>query len=60
MIQRVFRLAELLGRLPRKVQFSIEGRIDLLKHDVVSELKRVGLTSITVGIETPNETTPSL
>lgn len=55
--KRVFRLAELIGGLPRKVQFSIEGRIDLLKPDVVEELKRVGLTSITVGIETPNEET---
>jgi anaerobic magnesium-protoporphyrin IX monomethyl ester cyclase len=55
--KRVFHLAELLGGLPRKIQFSIEGRIDLLKADVVKELKRVGLTSITVGIETPNEVT---
>ena len=55
--KRVFRLAELIGSLPRKVQFSIEGRIDLLKADVVKELQGVGLTSITVGIETPNEET---
>jgi anaerobic magnesium-protoporphyrin IX monomethyl ester cyclase len=55
--KRVFRLAELIGRLPHKIQFSIEGRIDLLKADVVKELARVGLTSITVGIETPNEDT---
>lgn len=55
--KRVFRLAELIGRLPKKVQFSIEGRIDLLKPDVLRELKRVGLTSITVGIETPHEDT---
>lgn len=55
--KRVFRLAELIGKLPRKVQFSIEGRIDLLKPDVLRELKKVGLTSITVGIETPNEET---
>lgn len=55
--KRVFRLAELIGKLPRKVQFSIEGRIDLLKPEVIRELKRVGLTSITVGIETPSEDT---
>lgn len=55
--KRVFKLAELLGKLPRKIQFSIEGRIDLLKPDVVKELAGVGLTSITVGIETPNEAT---
>ena len=29
--KRVFRLAELIGGLPRKIQFSIEGRIDLLQ-----------------------------
>ena len=55
--RRVFRLAELIGGLPRKVQFSIEGRIDLLKPDVLEALKEVGLTSITVGIETPSEET---
>ena len=55
--RRVFRLAELIGGLPRKVQFSIEGRIDLLKPDVLAALKEVGLTSITVGIETPSEET---
>ena len=54
---RVFRLAEAIGRLPRPVQFSIEGRIDLLRPDVLRELKRVGLTSVTVGIETPDERT---
>ncbi len=55
--KRVFELAELIGRLPRKVQFSIEGRIDLLKPDVLKALAAVGLTSITVGIETPSEDT---
>jgi radical SAM superfamily enzyme YgiQ (UPF0313 family) len=54
---RVFRLADLLGRLPRKVQFSIETRIDLMRPEVLRVLKRVGLTSITVGIETPDEAT---
>lgn len=52
---RVFQLAEAIGRFPRPVQFSIEGRIDLLRPDVLRELKRVGLTSVTVGIETPDE-----
>jgi anaerobic magnesium-protoporphyrin IX monomethyl ester cyclase len=55
--KRIFKLAELIGGLPRKVQFSIEGRIDLLKPDIIKALQRVGLTSITVGIETPNEET---
>jgi anaerobic magnesium-protoporphyrin IX monomethyl ester cyclase len=55
--QRAFRLAELIGQLPRKIQFSIEGRLDLLKPDLLRALAEVGLTSITVGIETPSEET---
>ena len=55
--RRVFRLAELIGGLPRKIQFSIESRLDLLKDDVLQALREVGLTSITVGIETPSEET---
>jgi tRNA A37 methylthiotransferase MiaB len=55
--KRVFRLAELIGALPQKIQFSIESRIDLLKNDVLKALREVGLTSITVGIETPSEET---
>ncbi|MDB5384470.1 MAG: hypothetical protein JWM11_116 [Planctomycetaceae bacterium] len=55
--KRVLRLAELIGNLPRKVQFSIESRIDLLRPETLDLLKSVGLTSITVGIETPDETT---
>jgi len=50
-------LAELIGRLPRKIQFSIETRVDLMRPEVLRLLKRVGLTSITVGIETPNDET---
>lgn len=55
--KRVLRLAELIGHLPRKIQFSIEGRIDLLRTETLEALKEVGLTSITVGIETPDEGT---
>ncbi len=55
--RRVLRLAELIGQLPRKIQFSIEGRIDLLRPDTLAALREVGLTSITVGIETPDENT---
>lgn len=51
----VFRLAELIGRLPQKIQFSIETRITLLPRETLHLLKRVGLTSITVGIETPDD-----
>ena len=53
---RVYRLVELIGRLPRKIQFSIETRIDLMPPEVLRALRRVGLTSITVGIESPNDT----
>jgi tRNA A37 methylthiotransferase MiaB len=55
--KRVFRLAELIGGLPRKIEFSIESRIDLLRPEVLRTLRDVGLTSITVGIETPSEET---
>jgi radical SAM superfamily enzyme YgiQ (UPF0313 family) len=54
---RVFRLVELLERLPKKVQFSIETRIELVRPEVLRVLKRVGLTSITIGVETPSEAT---
>lgn len=55
--KKIFRLAEMIGNLPRKIQFSIESRIDILKPDVLKALREVGLTSITVGIETPSEET---
>lgn len=55
--KRVLELAEHIGRLPRKIQFSIESRIDLLRPETLKMLRSVGLVSITVGIESPNETT---
>lgn len=55
--KRALRLAELIGRLPRKIQFSIETRIDLMKPETLRALREVGLVSITVGIETPDEDT---
>ncbi len=54
---RLYRLAELIGRLPRRIQFSIETRIDVMRPETLRVLKRVGLTSVTVGIETPDEAT---
>jgi anaerobic magnesium-protoporphyrin IX monomethyl ester cyclase len=48
------RLAEGIARLPRKIQFSVETRADLLPDDLLAELKRAGLTAVTVGIETPD------
>ncbi len=54
---RLFRLADLIGRLPRRVQFSIETRIDVMRPETLRALKRVGLSSITVGIETPDDET---
>ena len=50
-------LADRLGRLPQDVQFSIESRIDLLREDTLRALAQAGLTSITFGIETPDEAT---
>ncbi|MCA9099582.1 MAG: radical SAM protein [Planctomycetales bacterium] len=55
--KRVLRLAEGIGKLPRKIQFSIESRIDLMRPETLRTLREVGLTSITVGIETPDDDT---
>lgn len=55
--RRLPELIEHLGRLDRKVQFSIETRIDLMPRETLAALRDVGLTAITVGIETPAEDT---
>lgn len=55
--KRVLTLADEIERLPRRIQFSIEGRIDLLRPETIRRLRDVGLTSITVGIERPDEAT---
>ena len=52
---RAYRLAELIGSLPRKIQFSVETRIELMPAEMLRALKRVGLTSITIGMESPDE-----
>jgi radical SAM superfamily enzyme YgiQ (UPF0313 family) len=52
--RRTLELADRIGRLERPVQFSIESRIDLLQPDTLRALARVGLTSVTVGIERPD------
>lgn len=46
-----------IARLPRKIQFSVESRIEILSYDVLKMLRDVGLTSVTVGIETPSNDT---
>lgn len=53
----LYELAERIGRMTRKIQFSVETRIELMRPEVLRLLKQVGLTSITVGIETPAEET---
>ncbi|MBS0266836.1 MAG: radical SAM protein [Planctomycetes bacterium] len=50
-------LAERIGKMPHKTQFSVESRIELLSRDVLKMLREVGLTSVTVGIETPSRDT---
>ena len=52
--KQVFALAEGIARLPRKVQFSIETRTDLLPAETLRLLRGAGLTSITVGMESPD------
>jgi radical SAM superfamily enzyme YgiQ (UPF0313 family) len=50
-------IAERIGRLPKKIQFSVESRIELLPQETLQMLRDVGLTSVTVGIETPDRDT---
>ena len=53
--KRLLQLAESIGRLPQRIQFSIETRPDLLPPETLRILQRVGLTCVTVGIETPDD-----
>ena len=55
--KHVEELACEIGKLPRKIQFSVESRIELLPREVLEVLRAVGLTSVTVGIETPSRET---
>jgi len=55
--KKALQLADEIGRLSKRVQFSIETRVDLMKKETLEALKAVGLTSITIGIETPDEHT---
>jgi len=59
---RTVRIIEQIARLPRPtsgnpIQFSIESRIELLPRETLRLMKRAGLTSVTVGIETPSDPT---
>ena len=55
--KKALELAENIGGLSKRVQFSIETRVDIMKIETLKALKDVGLTSITIGIETPDEAT---
>jgi radical SAM superfamily enzyme YgiQ (UPF0313 family) len=55
--KKALEVAEGIRRLGRSVQFSVETRVDLMKEETLRELKAAGLTSITIGIETPDEAT---
>lgn len=55
--KKALHLAQEIGGLSKRVQFSIETRVDLMKKETLQALKDVGLTSITIGIETPDEDT---
>ena len=50
-------LAAEIGKLPKRVQFSVETRIEILTRETLEMLRDVGLTSVTVGIETPSRDT---
>lgn len=55
--KKAIELAEGIARLPKRIQFSVETRIDLMKQETLQALRDAGLTAITVGIETPSEET---
>ena len=55
--KKVLAMVEAIGKMKKKVQFSIETRVDLMREETLRALKSVGLTSITIGIETPDEAT---
>jgi radical SAM superfamily enzyme YgiQ (UPF0313 family) len=55
--KQLVRIAEGIGKLPKKIQFSVETRIEQLPPETLRLLKDVGLTSVTVGIETPANAT---
>ena len=55
--KKALALAEGIRRLPRRVQFSVETRVDLMREETLVALRDAGLTSITIGIETPDEET---
>jgi anaerobic magnesium-protoporphyrin IX monomethyl ester cyclase len=46
-----------IAALPKRIEFSVESRIEILTREVLSQLRDVGLTSVTVGIETPSRDT---
>ena len=55
--KRALEVAEGIGKLKQRIQFSIETRIDLVRPETLECLAEAGLTAITVGIETPDEAT---
>lgn len=55
--KKALAVAEGIRKLPRKIQFSIETRVDLMREETLVALRDAGLTAITIGIETPDEAT---
>ncbi len=54
---RAVELAERIEHLPKPIQFSIETRIDLLGEPLLRRLRAAGLSSVTFGVETPDQAT---
>lgn len=55
--KRAIQIAEGIARLPKRIQFSVESRIDLMRDETLDALHEAGLTAITIGIETPDNAT---
>lgn len=52
---RAFEFAEHLARLPFRIKFSIECRINELDEEVLTALRDVGLSHVLIGVESANE-----
>jgi radical SAM superfamily enzyme YgiQ (UPF0313 family) len=55
--RRALEIAEGIASLSKRIQFSVESRIDLMRDETLEALREAGLTAITIGIETPDNAT---
>jgi hypothetical protein len=56
--QRAFHLADLLGRLPFRIEFSLATRPGLVPPEMLRALHRLGLACVALDLQTPGEARP--